>query len=245
MNGRMPALIYGVVSYLVFFVTFLYLIGFVGNLVVPKGIDDGIAGPTALAVVIDVALLALFGVQHSVMARQWFKRWWTTIVPKPVERATFVLVTSAVLILMFWLWRPITGVVWEVQNDAGRALLWAFFGLGWGLVLLSTYLIDHFELFGLRQVWEHYRGHQPRPPEFRTPSLYRFVRHPLYVGFLIAFWCTPRMTVGHLVFAIVWTGYILLAIQFEERDLIRLFGERYREYRKQVWGLIPMRMLRK
>ncbi len=245
MGGRVGALVYGLASYIVFFVTFLYLIGFTGNLVVPKGIDDGVQGSLPLAIVINVALLALFGVQHSVMARQWFKQWWTTIIPKPVERPTFVLITSLVLILMFWLWRPIPGVVWEVQNPIGRTVLWALFALGWGLVLISTYLIDHFELFGLRQVWEHYRAHQPRPPQFHTPSLYRFVRHPLYFGFLIAFWATPRMTVGHLVFAIVWTAYILVAIRFEERDLIRLFGERYREYQKRVSMLIPMRVLRK
>ncbi|MDQ5846838.1 MAG: isoprenylcysteine carboxylmethyltransferase family protein, partial [Acidobacteriota bacterium] len=190
--------------------------------------------------IIDGLLLSLFAVQHSVMARQWFKRAWTRFVPEPVERSTYVLLASLVLLLLYWLWQPITIVVWDVRNPNGRLLLQALFWMGWGGVLFSTYLVDHFSLFGLRQVYYYFKGSPSEPVPFKTPALYKAVRHPLYLGFIVGFWSTPRMTVGHLFFAIMTTAYILVAIQFEERDLIRSYGERYSEYRKRVSMLIPL-----
>ncbi len=242
MFGRIIAFLYGLVCYLIFLVAFLYAIGFVGNVFVPKSIDSGPAGPSAKALVINAVLLSLFAVQHRVMARQWFKRAWTKFVPEPVERSTYVLLASLILLLLFWKWHPMKGVIWDVRNPNGRTLLQGLFWIGWGLVLVSTYLIDHFGLFGMKQVYNHLVGKRDEPPPFKTPTLYRMVRHPLYLGFIIAFWSTPRMTAGHLFFVIMTTAYILVAIQFEERDLIRFYGDSYRKYREQVSMLFPLRL---
>ena len=236
---RILAFLYGVACYGLFFLTFLYAVGFLGDFGVPRTVDaGGPTEPTGLALAVDVALLGLFGLQHSVMARQGFKKVWTKFVPAPVERSTYVLFSSLALILLFWLWHPVPAAVWDVQNSLGRGVLWALFGLGWLLVLLSTFLINHFELFGLTQVWRYLRGVGSPPARFKTPLLYRIVRHPLYVGWIIAFWAIPTMTVGHLVFALGATGYILVAIWFEERDLMDFHPE-YAEYRKRVPMLVP------
>jgi protein-S-isoprenylcysteine O-methyltransferase Ste14 len=236
--NRVIAFVYGVVAYAIFFVTFLYAAGFVGNVVVPKSLDGTPAGPLGTSLLVDLGLLALFAVQHSVMARPAFKRMWTRIVPQPVERSTYVLASSLALILLFWLWRPLGGVVWDVEHPVGRAVLHGGFVFGWLLVLLSTFLINHFDLFGLRQVWLHLRGRPYEPLPFRTPGPYRIVRHPLYVGWLFAFWSTPTMTVTHLLFAVMTTAYILVAIRFEERDLVAAHPE-YARYRERVPMLIP------
>ena len=236
MFGRIIAFLYGLVCYLTFLVSFLYAIGFVGNVIVPKSIDSGPEGPLVKALLINAILLSLFAIQHSVMARQWFKRAWTKIVPEPVERSTYVLLASLILLLLFWKWHPMKGIVWDVHNPNGRTALQGLFWIGWGLVLVSTYLIDHFGLFGMKQVYNYLVGKHDEPPPFKAPTLYKMVRHPLYLGFIIAFWATPRMTTGHLFFAIMTTAYILVAIQFEERDLIRFYGNSYRKYREQVRG---------
>jgi len=238
--SRMLAFVYGFICYLVFLAAFLYAIGFVGNVFVPKSIDSGPEAPLITALIVDGLLLSLFAIQHSVMARQWFKKRWTQIVPEPVERSTYVLLASLILLLMFWQWQPIRIVVWDVQNPTGRLLLQALFWMGWGGVLFSTYLIDHFALFGLKQVSYYLKGARAEAISFRTPGLYKMVRHPLYLGFIVAFWSTPRMTVGHLFFAIMTTAYILVAIQFEERDLIGFYGEQYRNYKSKVSMLIPI-----
>jgi methanethiol S-methyltransferase len=242
MFRRIAAFVYGVACYLVFFATFLYAIGFIGNLVVPKSIDSGrqLALPFALA--INFALLGLFAVQHSVMARPWFKVAWTRIVPSPVERSTYVLFSSLALLLLFWKWQPIGGIIWNVESASGRLGLYAIYALGWVTVLVATFLINHFDLFGLRQVWLYLTGHPYRPLRFRTPGPYRVVRHPLYVGWLMVFWSAPVMTVAHLVFAIATTAYIVIAIQLEERDLVDAHPE-YAEYRRRVPMLVPLRSL--
>lgn len=226
--------------YALFFATFLYLIGFVGDLpFLPNTVDrGGPVLPAAAAIGVNLALIALFGIQHSVMARPAFKRAWTRIVPEPIERSIYVLAASLALILLFIFWSPIPVTIWRVEG-LGAAILLALFGSGWAIVLLSTFLISHFELFGLTQVWTHVRGRTPAEPVFRTPLFYRLVRHPLYSGFLIAFWATPHMTVGHLVLAIGMTAYILIAIGHEERDLVALFGARYEDYRRDVGMLTP------
>jgi protein-S-isoprenylcysteine O-methyltransferase Ste14 len=239
------ALTYGVLAYAFFFCTFLYAIGFIGNLAVPKTIDTGPAAPFPQAVLIDAGLLSLFALQHSVMARSGFKRLWTRLVPWHIERSTFVVAASAVLALLLWQWRCIPAQVWDVRGTLAGTTLAVTFWIGWGLLLLSTFLIDHFELFGLKQVWAHARGGELRRPDFKTPALYRIVRHPIYLGFVIAFWSAPLMSVGHLLFSIATTGYILVGICFEERDLIAAYGQRYREYRARVPMLIPLLKLRR
>jgi protein-S-isoprenylcysteine O-methyltransferase Ste14 len=230
--------LYGVVSYAIFFATFLYAIGFVGNLYVPKSMDAVPSMPFGMALLIDAGLLGLFAIQHSVMARPAFKRWWTRIIPQEAERSTYTLLSSVALIVMFALWQPLGGVVWNVESTIGQALLYAGYAFGWLLVLVSTFLINHFDLFGLRQVWLQLRRKPYTQLQFGTPFLYRYVRHPLYVGWFFAFWCTPTMTVTHLVFAIATTAYILIAIQLEERDLVEAHPE-YEKYRKQVPMLVP------
>ncbi len=235
---RVLAFVYGAVSYAIFFGTFLYAIGFVGNLGAPKSLDAAPVGPLGISLLVNLGLLGLFAVQHSVMARPAFKRMWTRIVPEPVERSTYVLASSLALILLFWQWRPLGGVVWDIRDPVGRAVMHAGFAFGWLLVLATTFLINHFDLFGLRQVWLHLRGRRYRPLPFTTPGPYRLVRHPLYVGWLFAFWATPTMTVTHLLFAVATTAYILIAIRLEERDLVDAHPE-YAGYRKRVPMLVP------
>lgn len=237
---RTLALVYGVLSYLLFFVTFLYSVGFVGSFVVPKTIDSGAPAPLAEAVLVNLLLLGVFAVQHSVMARPAFKRWWTRFVPTVIERSTYVLLSSLALILLFCQWRAMPAVIWDVQNAIGRPVLWALFWLGWGIVLISTFLISHFDLFGLRQVWMHYRSQPYQPVGFRKVFLYNFVRHPIMLGFIIAFWATPHMTIGHMVFAVATTVYILVALQLEERDLVAQLGSVYEDYRRQVSMILPL-----
>ncbi len=246
------ALLYGVVSYTIFFAAFLYLIAFIGGDMlesivgpairdfVPKTVDWGEPqGPRGPAALINLGLLLLFGVQHTVMAREGFKKWWTRLVPHSVERSTYVLLTSLILILLYYAWRPMPALVWQVDEPVWRMVLTVAFFLGFGLVLLTTFLINHFELFGLMQVWYRSRNKPMPKPVFRTPFLYKMVRHPLYLGFMIAFWATPTMTAGHLVFAAVWTIYIFVALGYEERDLVRHFGQRYLDYMARVPMIIP------
>ncbi|MEO6487914.1 MAG: methanethiol S-methyltransferase [Thermoanaerobaculia bacterium] len=239
MLKRIVFLIYGVLCYAVFLATFLYAIGFVGGFGVPKTLDGPATVPLAKGIAIDAGLLALFAVQHSVMARKWFKQRWTAIVPAPLERSTYVVFSSAALILLFWQWRPLGGVVWSVNDPAGSVALRSLAAFGWALVLVSTFLINHFDLFGLRQVWMFFRNKPCTTLRFVTPGPYRLVRHPLYVGWLFAFWMTPTMTFAHLLFAVATTAYILVAIRFEERDLVRDHGGAYEEYRRRVPMLVP------
>jgi len=237
---KILALLYGVVSYILFFVTFLYSVGFVGGFIVPKTIDSGVPVSLAEAVIVNLVLLAIFALQHSVMARPGFKRWWTQFVAPAIERSTYVLLSSLALILLYWQWRAMPAVIWDVQHAIGRPALWALFWLGWGIVLVSTFLISHFDLFGLRQVWMHYRTQPYQPVGFRKVFLYNFVRHPIMLGFIIAFWATPHMSVGHLLFAVATTAYIFIALHFEERDLVAQLGTVYVEYRRQVSMIFPL-----
>jgi len=239
MVKRIAFFIYGCVAYLVFLGTFLYAIAFVGGFAVPTRLDGAPQTPLAPALAIDAALLAIFAVQHSVMARRWFKEWWTQIVPWTIERSTYVLFASLALILLFSQWRPLGGTIWSVENAAGRAVLWTLFASGWALVLVVTFLINHFDLFGLRQVWLPLVGKPYSKVTFTMPGPYRVVRHPLYLGFLFAFWMTPTMTLAHLVFAVATTAYIALAIQFEEQDLITEHGAEYEQYRQRVPMILP------
>ena len=234
------AVIYGVVAYGFTLVALLYLIGFVGNLIVPKSIDSGTAGPLLQSVMVDTMLIGLFAIQHSVMARQGFKRWWTRIVPPSVERSTYVLFASFALLILYWQWQPIPALVWTVHNPTVATVLDVIFWLGWVVLVASTFLLSHFELFGLSQVFSRLFGKQLSDAKFRAPLLYRHVRHPIYLGVLLAIWATPTMTVGHLLFSVVITGYILIGIQLEERDLVQQFGDQYRRYRQRAAMLIPL-----
>jgi methanethiol S-methyltransferase len=239
MLKRLAFFAYGCVAYLIFLGTFLYAVAFVGGFDVPTRLDGVPRASLLPSLAIDAGLLAIFAIQHSVMARRWFKAWWTQFVPPAIERSTYVLCASLALILLFWQWRPLGGVVWSVESPAGEALLRMLFAAGWTLVLVVTFLINHFDLFGLRQVWYALIGKPPAKVAFTTPGPYRLVRHPLYFGFLLAFWMTPTMTLAHLVFAVATTAYIVLAIQFEERDLIAEHGRTYESYRRRVPMLIP------
>lgn len=234
-------LFYGVFCYLTFLLAFGYLFGFLGNVAVPKSVDSGVSTSVPGAVLVDVMLLALFALQHTVMARPTFKRWWTRFVPRPVERSTYVLLTNITLVLLFWFWQPIDGVVWDVQNGLARAGLYGLFGIGWIIVFVATLQLNHFDLFGLRQVWLYFRGRPYTHLPFEMPLFYKYVRHPLYVGWILAFWATPTMSAGHLLFACVATAYLLIAIQFEERNLLEFHGESYARYRDAVRMLIPVR----
>jgi protein-S-isoprenylcysteine O-methyltransferase Ste14 len=236
---RSAFFVYGVGCHLLFLATYAYMAGFAGNLLVPKSIDSAAPGPVGVAIAINVLLLALFGVQHSVMARPAFKRVWTRIVPEPIERSTYVLLSCVALAVVMWQWRTIDAVVWDPQQPIVRGLLWTLFAAGWLMVPAVTLLINHFDLFGLRQVWLHLRKQSYESLPFREPGLYRRMRHPLYVGWAIAFWATPTMTVGHLLFAAVLTGYMLLAVRFEERDLVNHFGAKYIDYRRRVPMFVP------
>jgi len=239
--GRMIALFYGIVVYVLFFVTFLYAIGFVEDLVVPKTIDSGSAGSSEQALVVNLVLLSIFAIQHSVMARPQFKQWWTKFVPASVERTTYVLLASLALALLLWQWQPMPEAVWQIADTTVAMTLTGLSLLGWLIVLTSTFLINHFELFGLHQVANNLVGRPMRAPRFRTPLFYHFVRHPIYLGFIIAFWAAPTMSVGHLLFAAVTTAYIFVGIRLEERDLIDVFGDGYRRYRERVSMLLPWR----
>jgi len=244
MMKRIAYFVYGSAAYLIFLGTFLYAIAFVGGLGAPTSLDGERRGPLALSLAVDAGLLAIFAVQHSVMARRWFKAWWTRFVPHEIERSTYVLCASLALMLLLWQWRPLGGVVWSVRSAAGIAVLQMLFAAGWTLVLVVTFLINHFDLFGLRQVWYALIGRPLPKVSFKTPGPYRVVRHPLYFGFVLAFWMTPTMTLAHLVFAIATTAYIVLAIQFEERDLVAEHGAAYETYRRRVPMLLPAVMRR-
>jgi protein-S-isoprenylcysteine O-methyltransferase Ste14 len=238
-------LLYGIVAYVIFFGTFCYAVGFVSSLIVPKNIDSTPQSPLMFALLVNAGLLSLFALQHSIMARPAFKQWWTKFVPEPIERSTYVLLASLCLILLFWKWEPIGGVIWQVESQTAKMLLVSLSMLGFGIVLVSTFLINHFDLFGLRQVWMYFTGKKYEALHFRTPFFYKYVRHPLYLGFMIAFWATPTMTAAHLFFAIMTTGYMLTAIQFEENDLIKHFGARYLDYKRSAPMLIPFTKISK
>jgi methanethiol S-methyltransferase len=240
--NRFLALGYGALCYAIFLVAFLYAIGFVGNIAVPRSVDHGVVAPIGQAVVVNVLLLGLFAIQHSVMARPAFKRWWTRFVPSSVERSTYVLAASLVLFLLYWQWRTMPAVVWDLTSPPQRLGVWVLFWFGWLKVLAATFMINHFELFGLRQVYSVWREKPHIDLGFRKPLLYRFIRHPIMVGFIIGFWATPTMTAGHLLFAVGTTGYILVAVHLEERDLAGALGDPYREYRSEVAMFLPYPM---
>lgn len=237
--SKIWAFLYGIACYAAFLFSFLYAIGFVGNRVVPKSIDSGSESSLAQSLIVNLVLLGLFAVQHTIMARPAFKRRWTKIVPEPVERSTYVLIASLLLILLFWQWRPMTAVIWNLEHTVDKAVLLGLFGLGWAIVLGSSFMINHFDLLGLRQVYLHLRGQEYHHVKFTTSGLYKYVRHPLMLGFIIAFWATPHMTSGHLLFAVATTVYILIGLQFEEHDLRRFLGKDYEDYRRRVPMLIP------
>jgi protein-S-isoprenylcysteine O-methyltransferase Ste14 len=237
--SRVGIFSYGLLSYVVFLGVFVYAIGFIGGFLTPTLLDGVSKRPLIEALAIDLGLLAAFALQHSIMARPAFKRWWTRIVPEAAERSTYVLASSLALVALFLYWEPIGGIVWKIPEGAARTAVIGLYGFGWLLLLYTTFLIDHFDLFGLAQVWRRLTGKTYRPPQFKTPSLYRLVRHPLYIGWLIIFWAAPTMTVAHLVFAVMTTAYILIAIRFEERDLIDAFGSEYVSYRKRTPMIVP------
>jgi len=239
--SRVLAFVYGILAYVMFLGAILYSIGFVANwMALPKTIDSGAPGPVMSAVAIDLALLGIFAIQHSVMARPGFKAWWTRFVPVAVERSTYVLFANLALILLLWKWQPMPQVVWQVEDPVAATTLVALSLTGWGIVFLSTFLINHFDLFGLKQVFDNLRQMRIEDPQFRTPLLYKFVRHPLYLGFIIAFWAAPMMTVGHLLFAIATTGYIFIGLLLEERDMVAMFGQTYVNYQRRVSMIVPM-----
>jgi protein-S-isoprenylcysteine O-methyltransferase Ste14 len=238
--GHLVGLVYGLAAYLFAFVMILYAIGFTGNLVVPKSIDSGLADAGFGGVIVDLVLLGIFAVQHSVMARHEFKSWWTRMVPKTLERSTYVLFSALALALLYWQWQPFPALVWSVEAPALRMAIQLLFWIGWVTLFVSTFLINHFELFGVEQVVHAVRGEPHAAPSFKTPGLYKLVRHPIYLGLVLAFWATPDMSYGHLLFAVATTGYILIGIWLEERDLIALFGERYTQYRSEVSMLLPL-----
>ncbi|MDP3332288.1 MAG: NnrU family protein [Methylococcaceae bacterium] len=237
---KLNVFIYGVISYLIFFITFLYAIGFVGNIFVSKGIDTGEPGNLTTSVIVNIGLLGLFAVQHSIMARQKFKKWLTSFIPIAAERSTYVLFSSLILALLIWQWKPMPDFVWHIEAQPVRLILWCVFWLGWLTVLVSTFLVNHFDLFGLRQVLLHLTGKEYHHLEFSTPGLYRYVRHPIMSGFLVAFWATPDMTVGHFLFSVATTGYILVGVFFEEKDLQNFYGEKYTQYQQEVPKLMPI-----
>jgi protein-S-isoprenylcysteine O-methyltransferase Ste14 len=239
--GRFIAFLYGIVAYAIFLISFLNAVGFVENLVVPKTIDRGAAGPVVEAVIVNLVLMLLFAVQHSVMARRQFKAWWTRFVPASVERTTYVLLSSLVLLLLCWQWRPMPAIIWQVENPQIAAAITGLSFVGWLLALTSTFLINHFELFGLHQVTNNLAGRPMPTARFRVPLYYKFVRHPLYLGFIIAFWAAPTMTAGHLLFSAVTTAYIVVGALLEEQDLLAMFGDEYRRYRERVAMLVPWR----
>jgi methanethiol S-methyltransferase len=240
---KFTAFLFGAVAYFTFLFTILYAIGFVSDMVVPKSIDTGAKSPVFEALAVNLALMSLFAIQHSVMARRGFKQWWTQFIPKPIERSTYVLFASLALLLLFWQWRPMPAIVWHIEEPEMAATIALLSFLGWVLVFTSTFLINHFELFGLHQVANHLTDRQMPTPTFRTPLLYRFMRHPIYLGFIVAFWAAPTMSVGHLLFAAVTTAYIFVGILLEERDLVDMFGDEYRSYKQRVSMLLPWRRL--
>jgi protein-S-isoprenylcysteine O-methyltransferase Ste14 len=233
------SLIYGIVAYIISMGTIVYIVGFVSGLIVPKNIDSEPGSSLGLALLIDSVLLSLFALQHSIMARPAFKQWWTKFIPEPIERSTYTLFSSSCLLLLFWQWQPLGGIIWQAESETMRTLLLSLCLLGFGIVLISTFLINHFDLFGLRQVWLYFTGKKYEQLPFRTPLFYKHVRHPLYLGFIIAFWATPAMTATHFFFAIMMTGYMLIAIRFEEKDLIKHLGVKYEDYRRSAPMLIP------